>query len=143
MAGPRKEERHQVLAANQEFYRAFEALDPARMRAVWLEETYVSCTHPGWGRILGFGAVMTSWDDIFSSFGMSIRVSDEITHIHGDLAWVTCSEELETRLPDGVSRGRVEATNIFERHDGKWLLVHHHGSPLVRSHTPDDDLQLH
>jgi len=139
-----KEEREDVLAANRELYRAFESLDAERMRRVWLEESYVTCIHPGWDRILGIAAVMESWERIFaSSFGMRIRTSDEVTRIHGDLAWVTCSEELETRLPDGISRGVVEATNIFERHDGKWMLVHHHGSPLVRDHTPDGDLSLH
>jgi ketosteroid isomerase-like protein len=139
-----KDERQAVLAANRDFYRAFEQLDAARMGEVWLAESYVSCTHPGWGRILGWGPVMKSWEEIFAgTFGVKIAVSDEVTHIHGDLAWVTCTEDLETRLPDGVSHGRVEATNVFERRDGAWLVVHHHGSPLVRGYATDDDRQLH
>jgi ketosteroid isomerase-like protein len=24
----------------------------------------------------------------------------------------------------------VQATNVFERRDGRWYLVHHHGSPI-------------
>lgn len=144
MAPPRKDERKDVLSVNQEFYRAFEALSAERMRAVWLDESYVTCIHPGWGRILGIAAVMQSWEDIFSgAFGMRITVSDEITRIQGDFAWVTCTEEIETRLPDGISRGVVEATNVFERRDGAWKMVHHHGSPLVRNQTPDGEVQLH
>ena len=139
-----KDERQAVLAANRGFYLAFEHLSSERMQAVWLQEPHVSCTHPGWARILGFGAVMESWEEIFAgTFGVTIKIGDEVTCIRGDVAWVTCTEELETRVYDGVSRALVEATNVFERRDGKWLLVHHHGSPLVRDVTPDDDRQIH
>jgi len=139
-----KDDRPAVVTANRDFYRAFELLDASRMREVWLQETYVSVVHPGWARILGWAAVLKSWEDIFhNTFGVSVEVSDEVTHVHGDLAWVTCTETLETRLYDGVSHATVEATNLFERREGKWWLVHHHGSPLVRHNTPDGDLQLH
>jgi ketosteroid isomerase-like protein len=131
-----------VANANSEFYRAFESLDIERMGQIWLPESYVSCTHPGWSRILGWGAVMQSWERIFAgAFGVRIQVSEEVTQVRGDIAWVTCTEDVETQLADGVSRGLVEATNVFERHDGRWFLIHHHGSPLIRD--PDDEPRLH
>ena len=137
-------DRDAVLAANRAFYQAFESLDGERMAAVWLREARVTCTHPGWRRLLGFGAVLKSWEDIFSgTFGVRIEIRDEVAEVRGDTAWVTCTEVLETRLPDGVSHGLVEATNVFERRDGRWWLVHHHGSPLARRDEPDGDLQLH
>ena len=139
-----KDERPAILEANRDFYRAFEKLDAGRMGEIWLQEPYVSCVHPGWGRLLGWAAVIKSWEDIFANtFGVTIKVSDEVTHISGDLAWVTCCEELETRVYDGVSHATVVATNLFERREGKWYLIHHHGSPLVRRDTPDSDKQLH
>jgi ketosteroid isomerase-like protein len=135
------EEQRALLAANRAFYAAFESLDGDRMADIWLRESRVSCIHPGWGRILGWGAVMKSWEDIFAStFGVTIRISDEAVEIRGDVGWVTCKEELETRLYDGVSRATVEATNIFQHRDGRWLLIHHHGSPLVR---PEGGAALH
>lgn len=39
--------------------------------------------------------------------------------------FVTCVEVMEA----DESRGRVAATNVFERQDGKWRITHHHGSP--------------
>lgn len=138
-----KDGRRAVLAANGDFYAAFGAQSLEQMGRVWLRESYVSCIHPGWDRILGFDAVLQSWERIFAaSFGMTVRVSDEVTQIRGDVAWVTCTEEVESRHLDGVSRGIVEATNVFERHEGRWLLIHHHGSPLVRN-EPGDDRRLH
>lgn len=44
-------------------------------------------------------------------------------------AYVTCLELMDA----ADSRGRILATNIFEKQEGKWKLVHHHGSPLRSS----------
>jgi ketosteroid isomerase-like protein len=41
---------------------------------------------------------------------------------------------------DGRSQARVEATNVFERHGGRWLLVHHHGSPVVAPVGSDEPI---
>ena len=143
MAGPTEVQRA-LLAANLNFYRAFESLEAERMGDVWLKESYVSCTHPGWARIVGWAAVTKSWENIFiNTLGVSIKIRDEIARISGDVGWVTCTEELETRLYDGISHGSVEATNVFEQRGGVWLLIHHHGSPLVRDRSPDDDPRLH
>jgi len=129
----------EVIAANRGFYAAFESLDLERMSAVWRRDSSVSCTHPGWARLLGWGPVMKSWEEIFgSSFGVKIVITDEVAHLHGDLAWVTCTEHIETRGYDGVSHGTVEATNVFELHDGAWRMVHHHGSPLVQAPEPGE-----
>ncbi len=123
-----------VLAANRAFYDAFQSLDIDKMAAVWLQGgTIISCTHPGWARLVGWGPVMKSWEDIFAStFRLEITITDDVVHGAGDLAWVTCTEHLETHGYDGVTHGAVEATNIFERREGKWYVAHHHGSPLVR-----------
>ena len=42
-----------VLAANEEFYRAFAARDLAAMDALWAQETPVACVHPGWDALVG------------------------------------------------------------------------------------------
>ena len=46
----------------------------------------------------------------------------------GDLAWVTCNENL---LDTGATRA-VAATNVFVRHGDGWSLVQHHGSPVLQ-----------
>jgi ketosteroid isomerase-like protein len=123
-----------ILAANRDFYAAFESLDMDKMAEVWLQGSSITCIHPGWARLTGWGPVMKSWEDIFAStFRVEITITGEHVCSSGDLAWVTCTEHLETHGYDGVSHGAVEATNVFERREGKWYVVHHHGSPLVRS----------
>ena len=59
-------DRGAVLEANAAFYAAFESLDLKRMQEVWLRAPYIKCVHPGWGRLVGWGPVMQSWERIFS-----------------------------------------------------------------------------
>ena len=133
------ETHRRAAATNRAFYAAFESLDTERMGAVWLRDGSISCTHPGWPCLLGWGPVMKSWEEIFAgTFGVKIVIADEVAHVHGEMAWVTCTEHIETRGYDGVTTGTVEATNVFVLRDGEWRMVHHHGSPLVRAAEPGE-----
>ena len=120
-----------VLAANTAFYQAFEHLELAAMQAVWLRAPYIRCVHPGWGLLVGWGPVMESWQRIFAgTLEMRFTLTGVHAQVQGDLAWVCCTEEIDSRHRDGEVEARVQATNLFERRDGRWFLVHHHGSPI-------------
>ena len=60
-------EEEKVLAANQSFYVALEALDIEGMDAVWLHEDWVACLHPGWELLLGWEFIRDSWQRIFEN----------------------------------------------------------------------------
>ena len=134
-----------VRQANLEFYQAFQSLEIAKMEAVWVRSARAKCTHPGWRRLVGIAAVMESWERIFeNTFGMSFELTAVEVEVSGDIAWVVCTENITSRTYDGVGLSQVEATNVFERHDGRWLLVHHHGSPVASgpvSEEPPTPLQ--
>jgi len=124
-------EEGKVLAANLAFYEALRSLDIARMEAVWLQEDWVRCLHPGWELLLGWEEVQRSWAAIFHSTGqMLISISRPLVHIVGDTAWVSCLEDVTIAQTDGISSALIETTNIFVRQRGRWLLVHRHTTPL-------------
>jgi ketosteroid isomerase-like protein len=128
-----------VRRANESFYRAFEALEAGRMGEVWLRSERVQCTHPGWRRLVGYAAVMESWERIFeNTFEMSFDLTSVEISVAGDVAWVVCTENITSRTYDGISRSQVEATNVFERHDGRWRMVLHHGSPVMAMPEPGE-----
>lgn len=128
-----------VRRANQAFYRAFESLDVAQMEAVWVRSARAQCTHPGWPRRVGFAAVMDSWERIFeNTLGMTFELTGVEVSVMGDLAWVVCTENIASRGYDGIVQSQVEATNVFERHENGWRIVHHHGSPVFTAPAPDD-----
>ncbi|HVO22715.1 MAG TPA: nuclear transport factor 2 family protein [Candidatus Margulisiibacteriota bacterium] len=133
-----------VLAANAAFYRAFESLDLTHMEEVWLRAAHVKCVHPGWGRLVGWGPVMESWQRIFANtVAMRFTLTATRVEVVGDLAWVVLTENLESQHRAGSATARVEATNIFQRHDGRWFLVHHHGSPVYTPGADSGPEQMH
>jgi ketosteroid isomerase-like protein len=120
-----------LLDANAAFYRAFESLSLARMEEVWLRAAHITCIHPGWNALVGWGPVMEGWEGIFASaFAMKFTLDDVRCVQRGDVGWVVLVEHVESHDRDGKSLGVVQATNVFERHEGRWLIVHHHGSPV-------------
>jgi ketosteroid isomerase-like protein len=128
-----------VRDANLAFYRAFETLDAEKMEAVWVPSVRAQCTHPGWRRLVGFAAVMESWRRIFeNTFGMKFDITGVEISVCGDVAWVVCTENITSQTYDGLAQSQVEATNVFERHEGRWLLVHHHGSPVASVPVSDE-----
>ena len=58
-------EEETVLEANQNFYRALQNLSLQEMDAVWLQEDWVRCVHPGWDLLEGWETVRESWQHIF------------------------------------------------------------------------------
>jgi len=117
----------EVLAANRRFYEAFEARDMDLMSDLWERSERVSCTHPGWASLEGWGAVAASFFALFQS-GPPIQflITRERAEVRGDVGWVSCDENL---LGDqgGVT---VSSLNIFCRRGetGSWRMVCHHGS---------------
>jgi ketosteroid isomerase-like protein len=126
----------QVFAANQQFYEAFGSLDIRRMAAVWRQDEAVQCIHPGWPRLLGWQAVRDSWIRIFNNTrSMTFRITDAKVTVHGFAAWVVCVERIAMVIDEEPQETRVLATNLFMREEAqsgepRWLMVHHHGSPV-------------
>ena len=112
-----------VLAANQEFYRAFAARDLAAMDALWARETPVACIHPGWDALVGRDMVMESWAAILGGPGApGIRCESPRAFVLGPSAFVICREVLE-------QQGWLIATNVFAREESGWRMVHHQAGP--------------
>lgn len=120
-----------VVAANLAFYRALEARDLSAMGLVWSHEDSVSCVHPGWHRLDGWEEIRRSWQNIFAnSRAWTVACEQARIEIAGDLAWVRCVEVIRPfGLKQDEAAARMQATNLFIRGDGGWLMIHHHASP--------------
>ena len=125
-------DRTEVLAANEAFYRAFEKKDIKEMSLVWSQGTGTFCIHPGRKVLLGWKDIRASWEQIFRNTNyLEIDVEIISTEIGDRIAYVVLKENVLQ-----ISRGRKlkaqsMATNIFEQMAQKWYLVHHHGSPVI------------
>lgn len=134
---PLETDEEEVQEANLAFYDSLRSLDLARMEAVWLHEPWVKCLHPGWELLVGWEAVRSSWADIFrSTTQMMVSISRPLVRVVGDTAWVSCLENVTSTYEDGFTTALVEATNIYVRKQGKWLLAHHHTTVLPGQQPP-------
>jgi ketosteroid isomerase-like protein len=121
-----------VAEANARFYRAFEALDLAAMDAVWSHDEDVNCVHPGWPLLTGWDAVRESWRAIFANTEeMRFTIAEVRVVVHGDLAWVTCTENILSDVGGRVGVTAILATNLFAHAADGWRMVHHHASHVL------------
>jgi ketosteroid isomerase-like protein len=134
-----------VQAANTALYDAFETADIDLMGALWLDGNgveEVTCVHPGWAPVHGRGAVLRSWSMIMANTAyIQFVLTDVHVQVNGDVAVVTCGENMLTGMPQspdddsvpGFAGGRAVATNVFRRTPGGWRLWVHHASPVLAS----------
>ena len=59
---------------------------------------------------------------------MRFTLSDVTVNVGADLAWVTCTENILAEAGERISVTAILATNLFERTDSGWRLIHHHAS---------------
>jgi ketosteroid isomerase-like protein len=135
-----------VHAANDELYAAFEAADLDRMGQLWAAGPYaasVVCVHPGWPVLRGREEVLRSWAVIMANTAyIQFFLTDVEVELAGDVAVVSCAENILTSVGDEADEGsstlaggKVVATNVFRRTDGRWRLWLHHGSPVLAPNT--------
>ena len=119
-----------VAATNDAFYAAFEAGDLPSLLRIWEQSDDVVCTHPGWPALHGWDAVRSSFERMGMGPGSQQFILTDIRiQISGDLAWVTLDENLL-----GARASTVTSLNLFRRQDDdRWLMVAHHGSPVMTS----------
>jgi len=129
-----------AVAANEKFYKAFNARDLDAMKEVWSSEGKVTCVHPGWNPLDGFEPIMESWQGIFKNSGnMNIEASDVTVIASEDLAWVSCVEKLYTIATHGVLASKVYSTNLFQLINGSWKMVMHHASSMPSAQETEED----
>ena len=121
-------DRAAVLEANDRFYVAFEARDLDAMSDLWVHDDDTVCVHPGWSPLHGWSSIGAGWTALFDGpQRLQFIVTDAHVSIVGDMAWVSCDENLLTAGASGV----VAALNVFRRIDDAWRMVVHHGAPVM------------
>jgi hypothetical protein len=130
----------EIQKSNAEFYHAFEDLSIDMMDNLWKHDESIICIHPGWDLLVGWLAIRESWVTIFQNTEMikfnitntKVRIFD-----NGDIGVVVCQENIEPSVNGQQDKIGIIATNIFERHENRWLLIHHQGSSISNYMPPN------
>ncbi|MFI5101202.1 MAG: nuclear transport factor 2 family protein [Actinomycetes bacterium] len=136
----------EVEAVNRALYAAVENADLDAMTALWApdaEGRTAVCVHPGWPPVLGHAHVLRSWALVMAGTPyIQFFLTDVRTQVLGDVAVVTCAENILTGMggsaDDGFSGGRVVTTNVFRRTQDGWRALVHHASPVLAGEEHGD-----
>jgi ketosteroid isomerase-like protein len=125
-----------VKGASNAFYAALAALDGgASMAKVWAQTPYVTYVGPrSKTLIVGWDAQKKFWEESDKLFlNRKVTLVDEHIHVNGNLAWEMGQETGEvgdTQMKDGPpSKADLIVTNVYEKLNGRWLIVSHHVQP--------------
>ena len=120
-----------LTAANEAFYAALSARDFGAMVKVWSYKTEIRHIGPR-NRVINVGldAAMKNWESLFAAFPeFKIRCEQPYIRINGSTAWVSVLEKAQWKNKAGETQTATQfGTNIFEKQEGRWLMVYHHGS---------------
>ena len=122
-----------VKAASKAFYEALPILDNGEaMDKVWAHTNYVTYVGPrSKSIIVGWDAQKKYWVDTNKLFSVrAASLTDQHIHVNGNLAWEVGQETGETKMKDGAA-AKIDfiVTNVYEKIDGRWLIVSHHVQP--------------
>lgn len=137
-------DRDAILHVHNEWWEANREVDVPRMQQCFVPggERYLMYNlngHPYWGM-----EEKTALWEALHAFGVRIPDIEQPINlrldIHGDFAWLACDGVIRLTSPEPIPNlptdpMRVRSTEIFERTDDGWRIVHFHCSP----HAPDDE----
>lgn len=130
----------EILKSNGKFYHAFEVLSIEMMDNLWKHDESIICVHPGWDLLVGWLAIRESWVTIFQNTEM-IKFNITNTRVrlfdNGDMGVVVCQENIESSVNRQQDKIGIIATNIFERYENRWFLIHHQGSSISNYMPPN------
>ncbi|HEU4512145.1 MAG TPA: nuclear transport factor 2 family protein [Nocardioidaceae bacterium] len=125
-----------VEEVNSDFYGAFERGDLDAMTRIWLDDRETLCVHPGTTPLRGASAITRSWALLMANATyIQFFLTDVEVSVHGDVASVTCTENVltadEHTADSSFIGARAVATNVFVRSGDTWRLWIHHASPVM------------
>jgi ketosteroid isomerase-like protein len=124
-----------VNAASQAFIAAISARDVGAMDKLWAHEPYATFMGPlSTTVVVGWDGVRKAWEMRFSQFDrVTISVAESHVRTNGNVTWAVGIEKVQLLRKDGDTISfDAFVTNVFENHDGRWLMVSHQATPIFR-----------
>ncbi|ACK67027.1 conserved hypothetical protein [Rippkaea orientalis PCC 8801] len=127
------DDKSEILAVNEAFYRGFEKRDIKAVSQIWWQGSSSTCVHPGGNVLVGWDLIRSSWEVIFKNTDY-LEIDTEVINV--DIGQAIAYIILVEKVTQVNSNRRLDAqsiaTNSFRKMAQKWYLVHHHGSPIMR-----------
>jgi ketosteroid isomerase-like protein len=112
-----------------QFYDALRSGDIDKLMRCWADEDDIVCVHPGGPRMVGSGAIRSTFDAMFTNgtiraTPLRVRKIEALSSsVHSVI------EKIEVMTPEGPREAYVIATNVYHKTAQGWRMVAHHASP--------------
>jgi len=127
----------EVRNASNQFYAALNKMvngSSQSLSDIWSHGPSVTTMHPIGGREIGWKDVWATWDQTaqVASDGQ-VRLEDQFIRVVGDMAYEIGMENAGFSIAGQKVTDKVRVTNIYQKEDGTWKIVHHHSdlSPVM------------
>jgi len=124
-----------IEAAGWDFIAAISARDIQAMDKLWAHEPYVTFMGPlSTTIVVGWDGVRKAWEMRFGQFDrVTISLAESHVRTNGKVAWAVGIENAQLLRKNGETVSfDAFVTNVFEEHDGRWLIVSHQATPIFR-----------
>jgi len=124
-----------IEAASRDFIAAISARDIQAMDKLWAHESYVTFMGPlSTNIVIGWNGVKKAWEMRFGKFDrVTISLGESHVRTNGKVAWAVGIEKAQLLRKNGETVSfDAFVTNVFEEHDGRWLMVSHQATPIFR-----------
>jgi len=125
-----------VKTASKGFYAALAVLDNGEaMDKIWAHTPYITFVGPR------SKSVIVGWDDQKKYWQKNnklflqrdVVLPDPQIHVNGNLAWEIGREAGDVKMSNGgIHRSSHMVTNVYEKIEGRWLIVSHHAQPTPK-----------
>ena len=119
-----------VRKASKQFYNALTRMtngNADQIGEIWLHEETATAMHPIGGRDVGWKAVKKSFEQVagLASDG-NVELKDQLIHVVGDVAYEIGIEIGQAKIAGHQVTFNHRVTNIYQRKNGMWKMIHHH-----------------
>ena len=128
----------EVREASKKFYAGLNRMangEKDTLAAAWSNNGSATAMHPIGGREIGWKEVEKSFNQVakLASEG-KIELKDQLIQVLGDVAYEVGIEKAQFKLGGQMVKDEIRVTNIYQKENGSWKMVHHHtdiAQPMV------------
>jgi ketosteroid isomerase-like protein len=120
----------EVREASKKFYAGLNRMANGESNTfadVWTQNESATAMHPIGGRDVGWIEVENSFNQVagVSSEG-KVELKDQLIRVLGDVAFEVGIEKAQFKIAGMEVKGEIRVTNIYQKENGSWKMVHHH-----------------
>jgi ketosteroid isomerase-like protein len=120
----------EVREASKKFYAGLNRMANGEIDTLadaWSQNESATAMHPIGGREVGWEAVEKSFNQVanVASEG-KVELKDQLIRVLGDVAFEVGIEKAQFKIAGHEVKGEIRVTNIYQKENGSWKMVHHH-----------------